>query len=342
MRPLLALLVVLAGGARAQAPVALNALIPRAEAAALPDVALFPAARGADSAVEPDTTRPWRYFPLHVGDAWEYLVYHNSAVIRRVVTRDTIVDGRAYVLLAQYFINGGPPVLSFRNPIRFDSLSALAKEPYGDGSGQEATATYLTPCPLNKAFGASVTCHFGPANVSGGSDGRLVFGGAFPGTGTDTVTYKRFVGSFNTEYRYAADFGFVYSFAGETGTQIGLYFARVNGVAHGVERYPSVPTAAAPLPEPDGDLMLAVAPNPARGRATVSLTLVRAGAVRPDVYDALGRQVLTEDLGTLAAGLHEAPLDLSSLAPGVYVVRATVTAGAAPARVLTRRLTVAR
>jgi hypothetical protein len=43
------------------------------------------------------------------------------------------------------------------------------------------------------------------------------------------------------------------------------------------------------------------------------------------VYDGLGRAVLTRDLGTRVAGRHEAALDLSRLAPGLYVVR--VTAG---------------
>jgi len=57
------------------------------------------------------------------------------------------------------------------------------------------------------------------------------------------------------------------------------------------------------------------------------------------VYDLLGRAVAVPVSGALGAGSHRAAVDVAGLAPGVYVVRASVDAGAV---VRTARLTVAR
>ncbi|HYE96864.1 MAG TPA: T9SS type A sorting domain-containing protein, partial [Rubricoccaceae bacterium] len=76
-------------------------------------------------------------------------------------------------------------------------------------------------------------------------------------------------------------------------------------------------------PEPPASpLTLAVAPNPARGAAAVTLTLARAARVEVAVYDALGRRVAWLRDGVLAAGPHRFTLDRAGLPPGVYFVRA--------------------
>jgi photosystem II stability/assembly factor-like uncharacterized protein len=78
-------------------------------------------------------------------------------------------------------------------------------------------------------------------------------------------------------------------------------------------------------------------PNPARGTTTVGYTLRAPSTVRLDVLDVTGRGVAVLAEGPRRAGAHEAALDASGLAPGVYVVR--LSAGGA---VRTRRLVVAR
>ena len=86
---------------------------------------------------------------------------------------------------------------------------------------------------------------------------------------------------------------------------------------------------------------LAVSPNPAGTSAAVTLTLAEAGEVAIVVYDVLGRAVQTPLSGALTAGAHRASVDVASLAPGVYVVRASVnTEGGTVVR--SARLTVAR
>ena len=79
-----------------------------------------------------------------------------------------------------------------------------------------------------------------------------------------------------------------------------------------------------------------VAPNPARRTAALTLALGDATDARVDVVDALGRRVATLHDGP-AVGALALTVDVSRLAPGVYVVRA-VTGDA----VASRRLTVVR
>ena len=81
----------------------------------------------------------------------------------------------------------------------------------------------------------------------------------------------------------------------------------------------------------------ALRPNPAAGAARVAFTLPEASAVRLAVYDVRGREVAVLADGRVEAGRHEAGLDTSRLAAGVYVVR--LEAGG---EVLTRRATVVR
>jgi hypothetical protein len=78
-------------------------------------------------------------------------------------------------------------------------------------------------------------------------------------------------------------------------------------------------------------------PNPFSSRATLRFGLPAAAHVRLAVYDALGRRVAVLLDGEQAAGWHEAVLDGSGLAGGLYVAR--LEAGAAAQ---TQRLTLVR
>lgn len=84
-------------------------------------------------------------------------------------------------------------------------------------------------------------------------------------------------------------------------------------------------------------LALSVGPNPAGRSATLRFTLAAPADVRLTITDALGREVAVVAQGERAAGAHTAAVDVSRLAPGVYVAR--LAAGAA---VATRRLSVVR
>jgi hypothetical protein len=83
---------------------------------------------------------------------------------------------------------------------------------------------------------------------------------------------------------------------------------------------------------------LTASPNPAASLASVGMSLDRFQPnVRVELVDNLGRLIVTLHDGPLSAGAHGFETDLSSHAPGVYIVRARVGLFAT-----NRRITVVR
>lgn len=78
---------------------------------------------------------------------------------------------------------------------------------------------------------------------------------------------------------------------------------------------------------PEGASRLVVYPNPARGSATVALSLAEASEVRVAVYDVLGRAVAVLHEGPLAAGEHALAFEAAGLPAGIYLIRAMWTQG---------------
>lgn len=77
-------------------------------------------------------------------------------------------------------------------------------------------------------------------------------------------------------------------------------------------------------------------PNPFREHTTLSYTLPRASQIRLEVFDALGRRVTVIDEAARPAGTHEARLASGGFAPGLYLIRLTVSADGG-VRTATRR-----
>jgi len=286
--------------------------------------------------VEPDTTAPWRYFPLHVGDAWEYYSYATGGRRRVDVLGEETINGQHYFMQRSrtYDADGNVTGTSGPSPVRFDTSTSTARF-YVEAIDEELL---IFPCPLNVAFGDEIECpeRKPPFEVGGGYDGTLAFGGEFPGTGPDTVrtavkTYYSFDPGDTLDYRYAADIGFVF-FEGELGAE-GIYYARVNDVEYGQAVYP---VAEEPGPPESEALALKVFPNPFRERFTVTLDLPQAGAARLEVVDVLGRVVRSRDLGVLPLGRHEVQLRTADLAAGPYLVRLVAGEALRATRTVTR------
>jgi type IX secretion system substrate protein len=71
------------------------------------------------------------------------------------------------------------------------------------------------------------------------------------------------------------------------------------------------------------ELALAIAPNPANGNASITLTLPVAGPARVELFDLSGRVVSRKEVGG-EAGIHSFRLgEVGSLRPGIYLVRLT-------------------
>jgi hypothetical protein len=83
---------------------------------------------------------------------------------------------------------------------------------------------------------------------------------------------------------------------------------------------PEVPTTNAPDAAPTAFALGAPTPNPTAGYASVSFDVPSAASVSIDVFDLLGRRVLTLVDGRFPAGRHLARMDAGSVSAGVYVV----------------------
>jgi hypothetical protein len=84
-------------------------------------------------------------------------------------------------------------------------------------------------------------------------------------------------------------------------------------------------------PEPTAPIFVVhpPAPNPARGSGTILLDLPEQARVTVVLFDVRGRPVLEHDAGTVDAGASRAVrLDLSGLAAGTYLIRATAETAA--------------
>ena len=124
---------------------------------------------------------------------------------------------------------------------------------------------------------------------------------------------------------------------GGPGSGPAYVYAATSGTGEGVYRrdVSQSTVAGEAAPEASG-LDLAVGPNPAARTATLRFVLAEPQTVRVALTDVLGRTVLTLDR-PLGAGQQTIPLDVSGLAPGLYVARVATATGAAH-----RLLTVSR
>ena len=284
---------------------------------------------------EPDTTEAWRYFPLAVGNAWEYYNYFTGERLRVDVYGTETHNGRTYFSTIDILYDGdgaaraAPP----GHALRYDTTAAAVwfyvHETGGERSYFEAS------CPLDAPFGGQVNCYLGGEAfaVGGGYDGLLAFGEPLPGTGEDTVrtavkTYGYTDPGIFFDLRYAAGLGLVYY--DDEYVRRGLYYARVDGVEYGVSVLPPFTVdAEIGSPEPADKLALEVYPNPVRARLTLAFDTEAAAPVVVEVVDVLGRVVLRRTEAGIGVGAHTLPLDVSALVGGVYFARVQTGSGAA-------------
>lgn len=74
-------------------------------------------------------------------------------------------------------------------------------------------------------------------------------------------------------------------------------------------------------------------PNPFNPSTTISFTLPQRSSVHLGIYDALGREAHTVDLGSLSSGEHSVDFSADNLASGVYFYRILTESGS-----LTRKM----
>jgi hypothetical protein len=261
---------------------------------------------------------PWDYYPLGVGDVWEYDEQWRGTTLRVANVVDTVIAGRSYVVQTRTrFDSLGNATEAFpRSSIRFDSTTTFVMRAAFTMPGEEFVWG-RTPCPLN-AQPPSANCEGSTWTV------QAYIANLTVGDTTLSGVQHKWFGINGHYFVLAAGLGEVLRQPKFDPPDV-LIYARIDGVEYGSPRYP---VAEQPVPEPAGALALSVWPNPVRGGVIrVVFTLPAPARARVELVDALGRTVHSVDLGVRPAGRHEMPVGLALLAPGPYTVR--LTAGAA-------------
>jgi hypothetical protein len=256
---------------------------------------------------------PWAYYPLGVGDVWEYDEPSLGTTLRVHNVADTVIAGRPYVVQVRTrFDAAGTPSEAFpRSSLRYDTATAFVMWASFTMPGEEFE-WWRVRGPLDAQPPR------GGCGTGGGTVWEVMVYTADLTVGDTTVQDVRhkWFGINGGYYVLAAGLGEVLRQPKFDPPDV-LVYARIGGVEYGSPLY----TAADPPPAAPSALAVAVWPNPARGRVVVAFSLPEFHRARVEVVDLLGRRVADVDLGTRPAGQHEVALDLSTLAPGLYVVR---------------------
>ena len=189
----------------------------------------------------------------------------------------------------------------------------------GADAGRVLTMTFSEFGRTASENGSAGTDHAeaSPLLVFGAGVGGGLYGEG-SGPALDTLDAGRNALPMSVDFRrvYASVLGDWFGMeADETAAVLGSDHAPLGGL---VDASLSTPTAAPPAPDA---LDLQVAPNPVVGRAAVSFSLAAPASVALDLVDAQGRIVRSVAAGPHGSGAHAAPLDVSGLAAGVYVLR---------------------
>ena len=177
----------------------------------------------------PDTTAPWRYYPLHVGDVWDSAddsILERVPYVRREVVKDTVADGRTYaVVRTRAFRRDLAPVGDGHLYERYDTTQANIE--LRDTAGN----TFLRyPCRLDSPFGAEC------ASSGGTGPGAYVDGAPRVAIRIDETTVETAVKGFGTlgdSCTLAAGIGELGCYGDASSLRPELVYARVAGVEYG-------------------------------------------------------------------------------------------------------------
>ena len=270
----------------------------------------------------PDTTEAWRYFPLEIGNEWQYRSQGpicDEFQLRSVVG-DTLIDNRRYFSyrIARFEPNGDPiePPETFF--LRFDSLMATIEA--ADGRRYHD----VTTCPLDAAFGDTLICDPPDFEMETSGGVRDVAIGEDM-IQTTVKTYTCCVGDIWKQYIAGIGTAGVQGL----GCHSQLLYARVSGVEYGEP----VITATEPSALPTNHLGISASPNPFVGHVNLAIARSTHQRVTIDVFDLLGRRVYSARVAR--SGETTLHLDATNWPHGLYLVRVTTTDG----QVATTRIT---
>jgi len=295
---------------------------------------LVGAASAQDTPVVVDTLDWQRYYPLEIGNTWEYKGLQPTYI--STIVGDTLANDHRYFIRRDSFPPDGPVdpfVHTFYQ--RYDTAATVVTLL----SLEEDTVELPLPLDFWRETSPDVLAHF---------DMRIAFGDTLYYAAPDTLYYVQ--GGYNEQVEIGSTFvdvdalkclygGAARLFAECYATDIGLVgrgglyysnleYARVGGREYG---RPSTPVER-PTVLPEEVSIEAIYPNPIKGRATVAYRLPKPASVTVEVYNVLGQRIWSETTSVQAAGAGRYALQSREWPAGTYLVRLTMESGAKAVR----------
>ncbi|MEO0558340.1 MAG: hypothetical protein AAF170_09170 [Bacteroidota bacterium] len=284
------------------------------------------------TSAQPADTLDWkRYYPLEVGNVWEYHgAEAQDQITRYTLVADTIADGRTYYRRQLDFAFIHYPQTGV-DTARSTSIDYVR---YAEGGvvamqSVEADTVAFNPCSedgferdLRPAFGAIGRCASPPSSFTGDDSVRVegVYntqwtpraarsGQAGPFAPVDVAAIKTYTVHGAIFSTFVADIGPI-----STGNLWGprLHYARIGGVSYGG---PSVLVRTASTPRQFGAISVRVLQNPVRDLARFATRFPPAQPARWTITDVIGRIVLSADLDPASSRIS---IPTDGLATGVY------------------------
>lgn len=292
-------------------------------------IALLVGAHLATAQVTPlADTLDWRsYYPLQVGNVWEYQHMEEPPTdfSRESVVGDTLANGWQYFKIRHERFNDdlGGLFSSRVFYVRYDSTGTVVSfdDVTEDTTRERRPGGAIHPSyDLRSAFGDTVRSSSG--EILYWTEGGYASALEISGHSYEVAALKRFV-SLTWWESYASGIGLL---GGGNLWGRHLIYARVAGKDYGSSR---IDTGIESNPgEASTALSMQIYPVPATEQVRVDLALGRSGSVSWELFTVAGQRLWHHQSGWLVAGTHQKRINTSGLASGVYVVRVVSGAGA--------------
>lgn len=257
---------------------------------------------------QPDTTS-LGYYPLHVGDIWQYYYYRTSYFggstqyyFTKEIIADTLMDDSG---LRYYHVRTTTPSHETNGLHRVDSLQGIVYSYRSDGPDQEIYV--LSSEPGDTVLNGFIHTASNTLEVLGDSTTVKLFshyddGG--PGYGS---------------YSFAHSYGWLESYSSDSETTIttDLVYARIGGVEYGEFVVSTIDRSTLITPS---SYEVSIYPNPFNDHLVIEVTKLDPNPISVGIYSITGQEIARLRPSLPENPSHSITWDASKMASGVYLI----------------------
>ncbi|MEL6443953.1 MAG: T9SS type A sorting domain-containing protein [Bacteroidota bacterium] len=273
---------------------------------------------------------PFSFYPLAVGNAWEYNAANAFlAPMRRDIARDTVIGGRRYFVMEQRVVEGYSSPVPRTYLLRYDLRHAQVMERLPDGTER---ALFEAPCTLRRDVGEGQCLYENELILNY----QVILTETTPIEGGGISPALMYFDSLAGSLLLASGFGLVREVGDGSSFGNQLYYARIDGIEHGEAQLEYLTEVSAVDETPPAHFSIASFPNPTHASTTLRIEMSEQQDVRIAVFDVLGRSVW-QDERYLNAGTSAVAIDSGSWPAGVYFVQVQTSNGGTDTVQITKR-----